>query len=282
MSAATNLPEYEAPPVAEVVISLQFKPLESLRSSHFGLLWAQLRERGFSISEDHAELMSVPEEFETPRPTAQVGVFVQTFHDAPPLPRVWYLNEPQDELIQVQRDRISVNWRKGASSLPYPRYKHIMKRFREFYETFSTFSASERLGPVQASQCEVTYVNHIEPCEQWRTHRDAERVVTVWSDRYSDRYLDSLEDVGFKARFVMKNEADQSPAGRLHVIFHPAFRAMDGAPIFVLNLIGRGKPTTPDKADVFELFDQEHEWIVRGFTSITTPEMHKFWRRKNG
>jgi hypothetical protein len=30
------------------------------------------------------------------------------------------------------------------------------------------------------------------------------------------------------------------------------------------------------------LFDVEHEWIVRGFASITSTNMHEIWRRKYG
>jgi hypothetical protein len=31
---------------------------------------------------------------------------------------------------------------------------------------------------------------------------------------------------------------------------------------------------------IFRFFDLGRDQIVRGFTSITTPEMHQFWKRK--
>src|SRR5580692_381298 len=94
------LPEYEEPPVVEVGVSLQFRALESLRAPQFGLLWNVFRAEGYSRIEEHGELEPAFEEFEEGL-VAKVGVRVQTFDDAPPPPRVWFLNEAQNELIQV-------------------------------------------------------------------------------------------------------------------------------------------------------------------------------------
>jgi hypothetical protein len=80
---APPLPDFESPPVVEVAISLQFKPLEFLRSSHFGLLWQAFRREGFVRAEDHGEIEPAFEEFET-KPTPRVGIRVQTFDNAPP------------------------------------------------------------------------------------------------------------------------------------------------------------------------------------------------------
>src|SRR5438105_10242922 len=57
------LPDFEQPPVVEVAMSLQFKPLESLGASHLGLLWAELRRKGLSRAEDHGELERAFEDF---------------------------------------------------------------------------------------------------------------------------------------------------------------------------------------------------------------------------
>ena len=156
----SRLPEYDEPPVVEVAISLQFKVLESLRSPYFGLLWSVFRQEGYSRIEEHGELEPAFEVFE-PTSLPSVGIRVQTFDDAPPPPRVWLLNEPQNELIQIQGDRLILNWRRGAQSEPYPRYSHIIERFRSALASFIQFAMSEKLGDVVPTQCEVTYVNHI-------------------------------------------------------------------------------------------------------------------------
>jgi len=276
----TSLPEFDRPPVVEVAISLQFKVLEGLRAPHLGLLWSIFRKEGYTRVEEHGELEPAFEDLQaTSIPT--VGIRVQTFDDAPPPPRVWFLNEAHNELIQIQRDRLVINWRAGAQSEPYPRYTHIIKRFHSALASFKGFTASEKLGEIFPTQCEVTYVNHILSGAGWSTHGELDSLVTTWQSRYSDEYLGTPEDVGFKARYRMGDESG-NVLGRLHIILQPAYRSIDGVPIYVMNLTARGKPEPANLDGVSRLFDFEHQWIVRGFTSVTTKGMHELWRRKDG
>jgi len=273
------LPDFEIPPVVEVAISLQFTPLE-LHASHFGLLWQRFRSEGYARTEDHGPLEPAIEQFgSTQQP--QIGVRLQTFDDAPPLPRVWFLNDQQNELIQVQRDRIIVNWRQGAQSEPYLRYANIIKRHRASLLVLAQFVQAEKLGEIVPMQCEITYVNHLLAGAGWTRHGDLDSVVTTWRNQYSDSYLPAPEDVRFLARYRMNDEQGE-PRGRLHVTVHPAFRTVDKQPIIVMKLTARGTPRSASEADAYALFDREHEWIVRGFTSITTKGMHSVWRRKDG
>src|SRR5713226_1148327 len=256
-----DFPEFGEPPVVEVAISLQFKRLEMMRSAHLGLLWDLFRKNGFSQTEDHGELEPAVEDLDA-KPNGRVGLRVQAFDDAPPLPRVWFLNDSENELVQVQRDRLIVNWRQGAGSAePYPRYKNIIERFRSALGTFTAFTASEKLGIITPDQCELTYVNHIVPGQGWSNHGEIDSVVTVWQNSYSDDYLGRPEDGAFRARYRMKDDTGTA-IGRLNVVFQPGYRKSDGAPIFILNLTGRGAPSPPDLEGVFRLFDREHEWIV--------------------
>jgi uncharacterized protein (TIGR04255 family) len=279
VSRSPDLPAFERPPVVEVGISLQFTPLELLRSPHVGLLWTEFRRMGLTHTEDHGEIEPAFEEFENELST-RVGIKFQMFDDAPPLPRVWFLNEGKNELVQIQRDRLIVNWRQGATPEPYPRYGSIISRFQKSLKILSDFVRLEKLGDIQPSQCELTYVNHMPAGQGWSNHGELERVLNIWTNRYSDHYLSAPEDAGLRARFRMKDE-NGNPIGRLHIFFQPAYRATDHLPIFIMNLTGRGKPNPPDMDGVMTLFSREHEWIVKGFTSMTTPHMHEIWGRKD-
>jgi hypothetical protein len=188
--------------------------LEGLRTPHVGLLWNIFRADGYSRLEELGELEPTFEEFEAAA-APKIGVRVQTFDDAPPPPRVWFLNEPQNELIQVQRDRLIVNWRRGAQMERYPRYIRIIERFRRL-ESLRTFAGSENLGRVVPTQCEITYVNHILSGAGWSQHTEIDRVITMWQNRYSDDYLPLPEDVAFGTRFRMEEPAGR-PLGRLHL-----------------------------------------------------------------
>jgi len=274
---ASNLPHFERPPVVEVAISLQFNPLEKLRSPHLGLLWERFRSEGLPITEDHGELEPAFEELEA-KGSPRVRVRLQTFDDAPPLPRVWFLNEAKTELVQFQRDRLVVNWRQGARPEPYPRYGSIIARFKLALDILQNFAATEKLGSITPTQGEVTYVNHILAGEGWSVHADIDKVITFWKSNYSEPYLPRPEDVSFQTRFLMTDKLGV-PLGRLHVELQSAYRSIDKHPIFVLNLNARGAPRSPDFESTFQLFDAEHEWIVRGFPSLTERKMHEIWRR---
>lgn len=274
------LPDFESPPVVEVAISLQFEQLELLRIPHLGVLWEVFRQDGYSRIEEHGELEPTFEEF-VRMGGPRVRLRLEAFEDAPPAPRIWFLNEAKTELIQVQRDRPIVNWRQGAQSEPYPRYVHVLERFKSALSSLEKFLGLENLGRVTPTQCEITYVNHIPSGPVWFRHGDLDRVVTTWRNSYSKEYLPPLEDVTFMARYRMGGTPEK-PLGRLLVTVQPAYKSGDLIPIFTMVLVARGKPEPADSTGAFQLFDHEHEWIVRGFTSLTTPEMHDVWRLKNG
>ena len=184
-----DLPDFRKPPLAETVLSLQFEPLAGLTTAHVGLLWARFRKQ-FPMIEEHPPLPAVFEKFEPPSPP-QVEV---SFEEKPPAPRVWFLNEPGSELIQVQPDRFIHNWRKMEGLDPYPRYEPI----RVNSVTRSAFSKSlerREAGTLVVNQCEVTYVNHIEPTSVWERHGEVEKALVICSRLGAASFLPSPEDV---------------------------------------------------------------------------------------
>jgi uncharacterized protein (TIGR04255 family) len=46
------------------------------------------------------------------------------------------------------------------------------------------------------------------------------------------------------------------------------------------TLSARGKPLSTSDEHLKEWFQVAHEWIVRGFDTLTTPEMHTIWGKK--
>jgi hypothetical protein len=68
--------------------------------------------------------------------------------------------------------------------------------------------------------------------------------------------------------------------GRLHVTVQPAFQTEDKAPALILTLVTRGAPIQEDEDGILQHLRLGHEWIVRGFTAVTTPEMHEQWERQ--
>jgi len=273
-SQKRDLPDFGDPPLTEVVLSVQFDPLPNLQAPQIGLLWSKFR-KDFPKTKQHAPLDPIIEKFEPPsQSSARLEI-----SNVPPTPRCWFLNEAGSELIQIQPDRFIHNWRKVNREDEYPRYEHVRRQFSDELTNFCEFLQDEGIGSFSPNQCEVSYINHIEPCDAWNTHGQLDQVFTVLRTQYSDEFLSEPENIRFAAQYIFKDD-EEKPMGRLHIYVQPAFSAADNRPILVMNLTARGRPIEPDIEGILSFMDRGREMIVRGFASITTPEMHKIWRRK--
>lgn len=272
-----SLPDFADPPVVEVALSVQFETIEALRSPQMGLLWSEFRDR-FPKTEEHLPLGAVFERFGVP--AGRKGAVRLEVTTTPPVARCWFLNEPGTELIQVQQDRFIHNWRKVGEGDQYPRHEQVCSRFREELATFRTFLAREQLGELVPNQCELTYVNHIVAGQGWERHGQLGEVLTAFRPEYSDAFLSEPEDARVAIRYIIPDEAGE-PLGRLHVTVEPVYQHDDAQPMFLMKLTARGRPDGEGDEGVFRFLDTGREWIVRGFTSITTPALHGIWRRQH-
>jgi uncharacterized protein (TIGR04255 family) len=184
----------------EVALSVQFEPLAALRTAQLGILWNRFRD-SYPRIEEHAPLEPAREEFGV-RVPPQVGVRIETF-DTPPVPRLWFLNEPGTELIQIQPDRFIHNWRKVGEGDAYPRFGRISETFRAKLGLFEQFLAEEKLGRLVPDQCEVTYVNHIVAGKGWDSHGQLDQIITIWKHAYSDRFLKEPESANLVLRYLI-------------------------------------------------------------------------------
>jgi uncharacterized protein (TIGR04255 family) len=276
-SPAMPFPNYKNPPVAEVALSVQFEPLNLMKTGDLGNLWSLFRKSGFSRTEDHRPLDAFDERFDPRAYVQETGILFRTL-DPPPMPRVWFLNEQGTELVQVQRDRFIHNWRKLGSDVDYVRYPRIREKFRTGFSEFESFVSTEGLGTISPNQCEVTYTNHLLSGEGWDRQGDLARIFSFWNP-VDGGFLPSIpEHAAVSIRHLIPDSSGKH-IGRLHIEAQPAFRNPDFRPMIVLTLTARGTPIGLGADGVMAFLDLGREWIVRGFTSITTQEMHTRWGR---
>jgi uncharacterized protein (TIGR04255 family) len=197
--------------------------------------------------------------------------------------RVWYLTETGDQLVQVQPDRLVHNWRRTSLEEPYPRYETLRPAFAAEAELLLEFLSEAGLPAPHIAQAEVTYINPI-PMSTLGQPPDLGRVLAPWSGVYSDGFLPLAEDVGFNVRYRIPDSSSGQPVGRLNVVGNPALQP--GAPgaepeeVFMLQLFARGGPLGSGGLDgAIAFLDLGHDWVVRGFTSLTTEVMHAEWGR---
>jgi len=265
-----HLPDFDNPPVVETVLSVQFEPIPLLQTAHMGLLWSEYRAH-FPRTEERPPLEPVIEQFPESL-VARVGLKFQAVENFP-MPRIWFINDKGSEMIQVQNDRFTKNWREVDHD-PYPHYENFRPNFDRDYRIFAEFLAKNQLGTPHVNQCEVTYVNHILAGQGWDSYGDADKIFAFWQAP-NGVPPGQPEDLRLHTRFVIPGE-DGRPIGRLHVDLQPAVRTSDNHPMYVLHLTARGQV-----GDGVGFFDIGREWIVTTFKRLTTSTMHRIWRIKN-
>ena len=256
-----TLPSYKNPPVNEVVCGMRFDTPDRLLIPHIGFLWDKLRV-------DYPVIQHAP-----PIASAKGEILIDKAIGMP-LPRVWFINESDDQLVQFQIDRFYFNWRRRQSD--YPRYGHVIKNFESVLNNIGNFFSEFELGELKPIEYELSYINHIPKGQGWNTIDDLPRIFSdfVWTQT-KERFLPNPEKVAWQKEFLLPEKK-----GHLIVSLKQAIQKEDKVPLLVLELKTRGIDESATKDKMREWFDLAHEWIVRGFTDLTTPKIQKIWERE--
>lgn len=255
------LPSYKNPPVNEVVCGMQFELSDKINIAHFGLLWNKFR-RDYPVIKLASPIATAKGEIAIDEGTGLL------------IPRVWFINSTDDQLIQFQFDRIYFNWR--YKERDYPRYVYVIKNFETVMDTLEMFFKEFDLGDIKPVECELTYINHIIKGQEWDTIDDLPKILSnlIWNQTTA-KFLPDPTKVSWMTEFPL-----QDNKGRLAVKLRQGIRTSDKIPLFILELRAQGIGKSTNKDAVREWFDVAHEWIVRGFTDLTTPEVQTIWQRE--
>jgi len=255
-------PSYKNPPVNEVVCGVRFNTPGNLFIPHVGLLWEKFR-ADYPIVQHVPTLASAKGEIPVDSATGT------------PLPRVWFINKSDDQLIQFQSDRFYFNWRKRQRD--YPRYSHVIKNFESVLNNVTIFFDEFELGELRPIEYELSYINQIPRGQGWDTIDDLPKIFSdyVW-EKNKERFLPNPEKVSWKKEFLLPEKK-----GSLIVNLKQAIQIKEKIPLLILELRTRGIDESAKIEGVREWFDLAREWIVRGFTDLTTPEIQKLWERED-
>ena len=270
MASDSRLPEYDRPPVTEVALTVTFE-----RAAEFGALdlaalakrWEDILPRaeeepllphmGYRSDDDFLEAMFGIEE------TANYP------------PRLWLQNDSGNQVVQIQYDRLVVNWLKGDDAKEdYPRYTKIRARLVDSWKRL--IDACVELGSDEPVPhlCEVKYINHLGSEQGWSHPRDTERLIRVWSGLEEGSFLpqDHLSLFSFHCHFP------EQRAGSL-TIDGMCSGDPEGETSMELCLTARGYALEEDFDSALDFMDYGRRWIVEGFTDITTETAHEIWGR---
>ena len=267
MNRPPDLPDFEDPPLHEVVLGVQFATPRGFQQIFAGEVWELYRKDFPKVGEQPA----LPPSFETFGLTENQQFNFGFLTGAIPN-RYWFLSANGDELIQFQSDRLLHNWRKvGDETNPYPRFESMIEKFEdelsklEFY--FTRFG-SEKLN---INQCELTYVNEIIIADS------QESSVENWLNLVN---LKNIGAEGFKLEFKKAIKDTQgNPYGRL-ICEASTTTNKKNEPIISLNLTVRGAPQESNIKFALDLLRSGRELIVVSFDEVTTDFAHKKWSKK--
>jgi uncharacterized protein (TIGR04255 family) len=265
---------FENPPLIEVAFSIQYDTIFNFSSLHAGIFWKEIREI-FPNFEQHPPLESVQEKEKV---ELIVNPLFKLEYGAPDI-RFWLLSNEKNELIQIQKDRFAYNWKKKNNN-HYPRYKELFKKFTDFFKQFNEFIINEKLDNIKPNQCELSYVNHIEPNSVWKEHSDIAKIFTVFNPSYPLIKKQHLENISFNAKHSLHDIKDNF-AGRLHIDIKPIWKPPLLEPAFRMTLTARGKPFEENIESSLQFYPDASTSIVEAFVALTSSQMHTEWRRKN-
>ncbi len=266
---STLLPEYEQPPINEVICGISFKPLDAFTASHMGILWGRLQP-DYPRVEELVPLGSPIEIF-------QGHEFKPEFQytPVPPLPREMFISTDENYVIQIQRDRFIFNWRKLKTTDMYPRYTQVTDQFEKRYSLFEEVATVDGDVP-EPIQYELTYNNQIPQGDIWQSISDIGKIFPYINLKFNGLILGEPEFTIWRTSFVLPGKT-----GRLHLVVRTnGIRRSDNSPLIFFELTVRGIPTDISRQARKVWFDSAREWIVKGFTDFTSEEaQNEIWRR---
>lgn len=263
-----NLPDFEMPPLDEVVLGVQFVPPPRYRQIYAGAVWDLYRSE-FPLVEEQIAIAPAFETFGVTRgPSFNFEVI-----NGPAQNRFWFLAEDGHELIQFQQDRLLHNWRRlDKEASVYPRFETMVTKFERELNQLQTFFEGLGQRALEINQCEVTYINHIAmEGPSGLTPDEAIKLINFGGKKAE----------AFDLRFAERIDSDGgSPIARMHYRASIGQKTNTGEPVCYLELTVRGAPEANDIQSAIEFLEMARRKIVTQFAEVTSERAHEVWRRK--
>ena len=258
--AATTTWEREprSPTLDEMVLGVQLEGPRFDDGLMLAQFWPTIRE-AFPKIERQPGLPPLGEEFSDAPPTAQ-------FYFGEPPARYWFVSEDDSRLVQIQPDRLLLNWRRRPDGAEYPGYDQMRTTFLETYDRL--LSVYGQAAPV-VDWTEVTYINHLNADDGAGGHVPLHSLASFAAPLPD--VLPPPEDTQVQQRHRLLD--GDEPVGRLHLSAVSARHVVDAAPIYALTLVVRRRPQPHDVEGVRSAFDVAHDLIGAAFQAVVADDV---------
>ena len=195
----------------------------------------------------------------------------------PDLARTWFIHEDENQIIQVQRDRFTFNWRKAKSNQQYPGFSTILKRFETFYNRFCKILTELEVGTVTPSQYELTYIDQLFQGAGWNTLDGIGKIFNLFVDSPQlNSFWSGVESLILRTSFRVENLH-----GRLHLTIGNRVRSSDQKQTLQTDFTVRGFPESVEHT-MITWFKSAHDEICRKFACMFSEYIQlEIWERKS-
>ena len=256
------LPSYSKPPVVEVAVGVHFLPVP-------GLNVVELVTMHGIWDEQFPKIQQQPVLPPVSGPGSDPILSFQFSPMAQPV-RIWMLTDDDSYLVQVQNDRLILNWRKTSETgEQYPRYSTVRKVFLEVWKRFTGFVEERRLGVVQPSFVEVTFFNRIdlisgESLATYLATLNSEWHVSAQRSSAYQTEVDLLDSYGTVIGSQTINASQNSSEGHF-------------CQLEIVSRVGSQQSSTEF---ILNGLDRAHDFGVHSFDASTTAYAHQRWGRE--
>lgn len=264
--------EFGRPPVDEVVLSVLFKSLDGLLAPHLGEIWQELKKEGFLNIAEQPPVIPIMENFPNPNQETELR-----FGNVPNPARIWFIHKDDNQIIQVQRDRFTFNWRKTEPNQKYPGFSAILEKFEEYYNHFGGIIKNLEIGEVSPLQYELTYIDQLMHGDGWDTLDDIGKIYNLFSNSLpSNSFWSGAESLIFQTSFPI-----QDLNGRLHLAISHRVRVSDQKQTLQTDFTMRGFSSNADYDAMIRWFKSARGKMREKFLNMFTEDVQtQIWERK--
>ena len=247
-------------------MGVQFETLENFYTPHVGLLWDSLDRNRYPTFEEVAPIFT-PEKLEK-------DAFI-LFDNKPMMPRIWFINEHKDTILQFQRDRFLCNWRKYTTDSilekDYPRYEGVKKEFYDSIENLEKCLSDLKISTINPQRLELTYINVV-PMDAigGLSHIGSILKDATWHAEH--QVLKTPHKMSANWQFPVK-EINSLLDLRIASVPLP----LTGQDALRIELTVYGQAPYKSIKECESWFDAARRTIVTGFVDITTLDAHNMW-----
>ncbi|NEC47528.1 TIGR04255 family protein [Actinospica acidiphila] len=261
-----GLPDFALPPVVEVACGVRFRKIPELSGIRLAPLYEMWK----------SDLPTLEEQPTLPSTEATLGPRIRI--DLPSLreTRYWFLSEDGKDLVQLQPDRLIVNWRGRGDGADYPRFGHILQSLSQRAGQLSDFIEGSFRAKLEFLHVELSYINtlHVNGPDPW----DLQDIFHTWPD-FARHHLGRPANSQIAFDFPITSATTGSDFF-LRVSIEPGVVG-NATPGTFLTMTAQGKPAQTSLDGAMDSIKEAHDHLVRSFEEITTESAHERWGKRS-